>query len=811
MLSMILKMSAVTALYVALTLVLWKRMNGKTLSFSKKLLIGGIYGLCSVLSTHFGVDYQHMMINVRDVGPLSAGLFFDPFSGVMAGLIGGVERYIAGKFWGVGSYTHIACSVSTCLAGFLAAFLHVFILKRKKPSATYAFFMGAVMEVFHMYVVFITHREDMNMAFYVVRICATPMILFSGIGMAASSTVLKIQAGEWKNPFRKVKAEEVPLSQKFHFWLFTVTFAILALNFLFSFVMQTQTAIQSARDTLAAVSGDIRETYIRLNRNEDNIDALAGETARTEALAIAEAAGRAGGLSAADGDFLERMRDIYRLVAVTAVDTEGRAVASAGETPVYKGLLFPVMEGSVESMSEKPSSSRIIAGAKCGDGMIQTVMDKNTFAQTLNLSQLNEALSYFHVGSEGTFDIFRSSGLIIEGDHRGRLLSAEDRATLQDQPADTPFTAVLFNTESLCRIEHLDDSVTLLTALPVSEMYANRNIQAYENALADILLFTVIYVLISMLVQSIVVRNLDLVNASLDRITNGNLDEVVSVRNSSEFASLSNDINQTVTVLKGYIEAAEKRIEQELELARTIQDSALPKNFSFPRSDFELFATMDPAKEVGGDFYDFFFVDQHKLALVIADVSGKGIPAALFMMRAKTAVRGFAETGKTPAEIMRLTNNTLCEGNSAGMFVTVWVGIIDLTTGLMTCSNAGHEYPVLMRCGGAYEVLKDKHGLVLAGMEGVRFREYELQLHPGDKLFVYTDGIPEAIDKDIQQYGMERLVHILNAVKDEPMQTVLPAVRQDINAFVGEADQFDDITMLGFSYFGPQGSGQSEA
>ncbi len=802
MLAMIVKMTLVTALYVLVTVLVWKKTHQADLTLKQKLAIGFVYGVCSVLSTHFGVDYSHMMLNVRDIGPLTAGLFFNPLSGVIAGLIGGIERYIAGTYWGIGSYTKIACSVSTCLSGFLSAGLHLFIFKRKKPSAMYAFIMGAVMEVFHMYVVFITHRDDMNMAFYMVKTCAAPMIAFTGLGMAASSVALRVCAGEWKNPLRRVNPEEVSVSQRFQFWLFGVTISILTLNMLFSFAVQTQSAIQNARNTLVDVSGDIRETYVKLQQNEDNIDILAGETARVNALAIAEAAARSGGIESADSGFLERMRSIYNLTAVTVVDGSGKAIAAAGEAPVYTALLSDVLNGNAESAAVHPSSSWAAAGARCGDGMIQTVVDKGNLANALNLSGLNEALSFFHVGSTGTFDIIRSSGLVTAGDHQGAMISPQDLETIQQQQEKTFFQTQLFGAESYCRTERLNDGLTLLALLPMSEVYADRDAQSYETAFADIMLFTVIYVLISMLVQGIVVNNLSLVNASLDRITNGNLDEVVSVRNSSEFASLSNDINQTVSVLKGYIEAAEKRIEQELEFARTIQDSALPKNFTFPRSEFELFATMDPAREVGGDFYDFFFVDQHKLALVIADVSGKGIPAALFMMRAKTAIRGLAENGQSPADIMYRANNTLCEGNDAEMFVTVWLGIIDLRTGLMRCANAGHEYPALMRSGGDYELFRDKHSLALAAMEGMRFREYELQLNPGDRLFVYTDGIPEAINEQVEQYGAERLVHVLNDVKAEPMQAVLPVVRKDIADFVGAADQFDDITMLGFAYFG---------
>ena len=693
MLSMILKMSAVTAIYVVLTVLIWKFTRKRRITLPIKLGIGVIYGFGAILSTHFGIDYSDMLLNVRDLGPLSAGLFFNPLSGILAGLIGGIERFIAGTYFGVGSYTRIACSVSTCLAGFVAAGMHIFLFKRKKPSATYAFFMGAVMEVFHMYVVFITHRNDMSMAFYVVKTCSPPMIIFTGLGMVASSIALKVCAGEWKNPFRKRKEEEIPVSRKFQSWLFIVTFVILALNLAFSLSLQSRTAEQNTATMLATSSDDIEKTYTELKQLEDS----------------------------------------------------------------------------------DPSDD---------DMAIQS------------------ALSYYHVGSSGTFDIFDDSGKIMIGKHKGISLGSDDKELMNKNEPKLLFRAKYFGYDSFCRYEKWNNGLTIMVTLPAKEVYADRDAQTYESVFEAIILFAVIYVLVSMLVQSIVVNNLELVNESLGRITEGNLNEVVSVRNSSEFASLSDDINQTVEVLKGYIDAAEKRIEQELEFARTIQESALPKNFKFPRDDFEIYATMDPAKEVGGDFYDFFFIDQNKLALVIADVSGKGIPAALFMMRSKTAIRGLAESGHSAAEILSRANSTLCEGNDAEMFVTVWIGIIDLTTGKMQCANAGHEYPLLMHNGGDYEYVHDKHGLALAAMDGMPYKEYELEMHPGDRLFVYTDGIPEAIDGNVEQYGIERLANALNTLKDATIADTLPAVRKNISDFVGEADQFDDITMLGFVYKG---------
>ena len=688
MLVMILKMSAITALYVLLTAFLWTRYKGKLLTVQKKLVIGVVYGMFAVLSTHFGVDYGHMMLNVRDVGPLAAGLFFDPVSGIIAGLIGGIERYIAGTYFDIGSYTRIACSISTCLAGFLAAALNIKLFKGKKPSAAYAFIIGAVMEVFHMYAVFITHRADMSMAFYVVKTCSGPMIVFTGLGLAVSAVVLRIKAGEWRNPIRHVSGEDTPIARRFQQWLFGITMLVLLLTLAFSYTLQTQSAMQNTRNDLNLTCREIAQVY----RDE---------------------------------------RD-------------------AG-TPVYA---------------------------------------------------LTERLALYHVGTSGSIDIIDSAGIVRAGEHSSWKL-LETAQTYFDRSAETGFfTDSLFGKEALCTMEDLGDGMFLVVTLPSEEVYANRDAQIHESAFADILLFSVIYALISILLQQIVVNSLDMVNVSLGKITGGDLNEVVNVRSASEFASLSDDINRTVDVLKGYIDAAEKRIEQELELARAIQDSALPKNFVFPREDFELFATMDPAKEVGGDFYDFFFTDQHKLALVIADVSGKGIPAALFMMRAKTAIRGLAEAGREPEEILYRANNVLCEGNDAEMFVTVWLGIIDLNTGVMKCANAGHEYPTLMRKGEAFELMKDKHGFVLAGMEGVRFKSYEVTLAPGDRLFVYTDGVPEAINDAVEQYGTDRLLLTLNAVKEKTLKQVLPAVRQDIEEFASGAEQFDDITMLGFTYLG---------
>ncbi|MBQ9387136.1 MAG: PP2C family protein-serine/threonine phosphatase [Lachnospiraceae bacterium] len=246
------------------------------------------------------------------------------------------------------------------------------------------------------------------------------------------------------------------------------------------------------------------------------------------------------------------------------------------------------------------------------------------------------------------------------------------------------------------------------------------------------------------------------------------------------------------------------RIESELNLATSIQADMLPNIFpAFPeRTDFDIYAKMDPAKEVGGDFYNFFLIDEDHLCMMIADVSGKGIPAALFMMASMILLANNASMDKSPAQILTDVNAAICSNNREEMFVTVWIGILEISTGKLTAANAGHEYPIIKRPGGDFEVFKDKHGFVIGGMAGVKYKEYEIMLEKGSKIFVYTDGVPEATDKDENLFGIERMLAALNSDPGADPQHILESVRAAVDGFVNEAEQFDDLTMLCMEYKG---------
>ena len=247
-----------------------------------------------------------------------------------------------------------------------------------------------------------------------------------------------------------------------------------------------------------------------------------------------------------------------------------------------------------------------------------------------------------------------------------------------------------------------------------------------------------------------------------------------------------------------------ERISTELSLASRIQESFLPKIFPpFPdRHEFDVYASMTPAREVGGDLYDFFLIDDDHLCLVIGDVSGKGVPASLFMMLASALIHHVAMHELSPAKILTAVNQEICSRNPEEMFVTVWLGVLQISTGILTAASAGHEYPAVKHPGASFDLLKDKHGFVLGGMEGVRYREYTLPLEPGARLFLYTDGVPEATAAGNQMYGADRMIEALRSKEHGTPEDLLDAVKSSVQTFVGPAEQFDDLTMLCLEYRG---------
>ena len=283
--------------------------------------------------------------------------------------------------------------------------------------------------------------------------------------------------------------------------------------------------------------------------------------------------------------------------------------------------------------------------------------------------------------------------------------------------------------------------------------------------------------------------------------------DMAKVKTRNELDSLSGNITALASSIDHYtaenirLAKQQQQVAYELDLAKTIQESLLPGDFpAFPeRSEFDIYASMTPAKQVGGDLYDFFLVDDDHLGLVIADVSDKGMPAALYMMVAKVLINNFATMGLAPHEVLERTNEALCRNNKHNMFVTVWMGVLEISTGKITASNAGHEYPIIKQPGGKFELFKDDHGFVVGAVEGMQYTDYEFTLPKGAALFVYTDGVVEARNADDEMYDVQRLIDYMNTLPDLPPAQLLESIHAHINEFVGDAPQFDDLTMLGLT------------
>lgn len=360
------------------------------------------------------------------------------------------------------------------------------------------------------------------------------------------------------------------------------------------------------------------------------------------------------------------------------------------------------------------------------------------------------------------------------------------------------------------------DPVFLGLTYSVADLHAVMNSQARRETLFAMMLQIFLSIISLLLVYFVVLRPLKKVQENI-RLYRETKDSSVVTENledigaNNEIGDLADDVKDLSVEIDDYVEriktisAEKERIGTELQLATRIQAAMIPHIFpAFPgRKEFDIYGSMSPAKEVGGDFYDFSLVDDDHLVMAIADVSGKGVPAALFMMASMIILQGTARNSDSPAEILKQTNEIICSNNQEEMFVTVWLGILEISTGKLKAANAGHEYPALSgKSGSAFELIRRKHDFVIGGMPGMKYSEYELQLEPGAKLFLYTDGVPEAVNQDNTMFGPDRLVEALNSDTDAEPEQILQNVHKAVDDFVNGTEQFDDMTMLCMEYKG---------
>ena len=504
------------------------------------------------------------------------------------------------------------------------------------------------------------------------------------------------------------------------------------------------------------------------------------------------------------------------IATTTHPDFEGYDMRSGKQSAEFMVLLTGEDEfvQSYQPTSDDPTLSRKYGGVALDrGGFVQVGYGYERFRQDIDEFVVGVTRNR-HVGKDGSIIIADANWLIVSDRHgnEGKNLDVTGLRIDNDaMPENQVFVADVYGQSCYCMYQN-SEGYRIVAVMPCSEAALSRNVSVSVTTAMQIVVFAALFILIFILVQRLVVNNIYQINSSLSSITEGKLDTVVNVRSHVEFDELSNDINSTVDTLKRYIDDAAARIDAELAFARAIQHSAMPTVFPpFPaRKEFDIWASMFTAKEVGGDFYDFYFVDEDTLAFVIADVSGKGIPAAMFMMQSKTLLKSCAESGMSVETVLTTANEKLCEGNDAGMFVTAWMGLLNVKTGHVTFANAGHNPPLVKQADGSFVYHKTRPGFVLAGMEGIRYRKFELQLEPGDTIYLYTDGVTEATNAQEELYGDNRLLTLLNNTSADA-EGICQAVKADVDRFVGDAEQFDDITMLCLRYHGPKAAAEEVA
>ena len=769
----------------------------------KQVIIGVLFGGVSAFASSYGVNWLGTVVNVRDAAPLSAGLIFGAPAGIISGLIGGLYRWFS-VYWGGGTYTQLACSIATILAGFMAAGLRKLMFDNKKPTWGYGICIAIVCEVIHMILIFITNMDNASYAFEFVKGATIPMVL--GNAAAVSAAILIVSLLSRERIGRKKENERI--AQTFQRWLLACIVVAYLITSTFTFILQDDIVQIETQEVFTTAINDV-ETDIQGKSDAQLLDIahqVKQEYESTPTISLLELAEKHGikeiNVVDAGGLIINSTEEDV----INSYDMNSKAQSKAFVDTLKHQDSF-VQEysprGKDQSVWRKYAAVNLT-----GSGFIQVGYDAEQFHQVLN-GFVVDVTKNRHVGTNGFVAVCDDRlCLVIDNDYAGQHISTIGITPPQEMLEGRTSTALYYadivdgiTDESMRHmyVFKFVEGYCIIAAMPETEAVFMRDASTYTSIFMQVLIFAALFVFIYILIKRVIINNLKKINDTLGRITEGDLNVTVDVRSNEEFSSLSDDINSTVSTLKRYIAEAAARIDKELEYAKQIQLSALPTNFPTGKG-YSIFAQMIAAKEVGGDFYDFYQLNDTTVAFLAADVSGKGIPAAMFMMTAKTIIKDLAESGLPVNDIFTRANEKLCENNESGMFVTAWMGILDLTTGQVQFANAGHNPPLVKHADGSFEYLKTRAGFVLAGMDGIRYRLGEITLQPGDRIFLYTDGVTEATDASNALYGEARLHAFLNRHAMLEATAMLPALKADIDAFVGEAPQFDDITMLMLDY-----------
>jgi len=848
----------------AAALILFFILKKINLPYTKKkywifqVIAGLLFGGVCIISTETAPSFQGAVLNIRTASVSVCSFVFGWPAGFIAGCIGSLERGLS-ILWNSGrAYTEAACTIATFVAGIAAGAMKKYIFNDKIPTPLSATATALVIEIFHMLLVFLTNMNDVSRAFVFVENVTLKMVLVNTGSVFVTMVIIyailyKQKDSEWLDLDGRKIASTIQRS------LFIAVALTFVLSIGFAYFIENNMTHSNATSTMINNITDVK--------NELGEKSSAELEYKVSNLAYKIEKDNYPALNYLDLDkfnnfdevkikdyqlyqlnmYIKNLADANGYSEVHLINTNGYIYATSntqGSSSDFKYNMnskeqskeFNVLLDSsyenpfyVQTLQSK-GNSKATQMKYCGfrlykyttdaqgnpvrviNGYVQLGYDISEY-QLFMFNYIYDSTTYRQVGSEGRLMIADRNETIISD--RNQLLVGEKLSSptifgveISKMPAKTLLQRNMFT-----GIPNVDPVPTffvfeetegyyIVGTMSVAEVDFSRDMMVYVIAFSEIIIFAIIFVFIYLVINKVVVKRIHRINNSLSEITSGNLDVVVDVKENREFASLSNDINKTVVTLKKYIDEANQRIDRELIFARNIQLSSLPTPLETQKG-LDLYSLMATAKEVGGDFYDFYYVDKDHLAILVADVSGKGIPAALFMMKSKTLIKSLAKKGMHADEIFTAANKELCSENEAEMFVTAWMGIIDTQTGEMEYVNAGHNAPLIgTQKKHDFHYFKTAANLVLGGFDSFKFKSGKTKLEKGQTIFLYTDGVTEATNSNNELYGEDRLLKEINKVDGVTNKILVQTIKQDVDEFVGEAPQFDDITMLAFTFLG---------
>lgn len=815
---------------IALKLLDYKTKFRNLPYWVKQIIYAVIFGGLAIFGTECGVVINEGVINVRDAPPIIAGLFFGAPAGIAAGLIGGLERLITGYFIAGRAATRIACSIATILAGILAATLRITTRKGKKVQAITACTLAFVVEVFHMLLVYLTNTNDLEFVIGIYRKVVGPMIVANvfSVFLASWTDILIDRHFANEKLFKKIR--DTQLSGAIQ----QVTLLIAVLTFVTGFVsinvIQTRISKENISDTLVSTSKSVSSKSTSL------VNYALGEYASDLARLFE-------GTSKQPDDFKQCFDNLkkdpitkkeeyegcyegYLVEADTTTpskmvvqETSDKNSPFAKKDDVANDPLFIDLKAKLDSGSTRyfnvledlrtsvdGKKAMVLYSIAYYDRTTETPEDKYLIL-SMNLDMINSCVdrNKEYILNNQTF---ASGATVIFGKNDSYIGSTSH--LLDNREEEQRKLLELQSFDTLNQIEFLNDEwyssatngklIRVYSIVTIDKAELPARVSMYSTSFLFTVSVGLIFLVANILIDRMVVRKMEKVGDALDQISGNNLNTKVDVYGFEEFNKLSTGINHTVDRLRGYIEEEKDRINKDLKFAHSIQKGTLP--YTFPTDiNYDLYADMKAAKEVGGDFYDFFPLPNNRLFFLIADVSGKGVPAAMFMMRAETLIKSLVQSEQMSLDkIVYEVNNRLCTNNDAQMFVTCWCGILDTNTGHLEFVNAGHNPPIIRRHNGHFEEMKVARNFILAGLENMPYLLESIDLNPEDEILLYTDGVTEATDKNKTLYGVPRLLKFMNEYQYANSKVMIQGIMDQLHEFQKDTEQADDITMLMIRY-----------